>query len=108
MFYCKSVIDPNIKYPKYLSKIKHQLINNDTIRNKYNFEPVSKRRLNKDGYEIIDNIHAHIYEIPVLDKHMLDNSTISWLLSFELNDIIRIMIFNKLNFDENGNIVKLK
>ena len=108
MFYCKNAIDPNIKYPKYLSKIKYQLINNDKLRYKYNCNPVCKRKLNKDGYEIIDNIQAYIYEIPVLKKEMLNNSTISWLLSYEINDIIRIMIYNKINFDENGNIIKLK
>ena len=108
MFCCRNVIDPNIKYPKYLSKIKYQLINNDEIRYKYNYNPVSRRKLNTDGYKIINDVKAYIYEIPVLEKEILDNNLISWLLSFELNDIIRIMIFNKLNFDENGNISNLK
>jgi hypothetical protein len=108
MFYCKNAVDPNIKYPKYLSKIREQLINNDNIRSKYNCNPVCKRKLNTDGYEIIDNIKAHIYEIPVLEINNINKNIISWLLSYELNDIIRIMIYNKINFDENGNIVKLK
>lgn len=108
MFYCKNAIDPNIQNPKYLSKIKEQLINNDVIRYKYNYNSVSRRKLNTDGYEIIDNIKAHIYEIPVLEIDNLNKNIISWLLSYEINDIIRIMIYNKINFDENGNIIILK
>jgi hypothetical protein len=108
MFYCKNAVDPNIQNPKYLSKIKEQLINNDKLRHKYNSISVSKRKLNTDGYEIIDNIKAHIYEIPVLEIDNLNKNIISWLLSYELNDIIRIMIYNKINFDENGNIIILK
>ena len=63
-------------------------------------------KLNKIGTEVINNKKIDILQIPIFDSD-LDNNSIGWLLSFELNDIVRIMIKNSIKFNESGKLIKI-
>jgi len=68
---------------------------------------INKRKLNKVGIEKYNNKNISLYETPIFyDK--VDEDTIYWILSFELNDIIRIFVSNNIEFDENNRIIHSK
>jgi len=100
IFY-KESYDAFKKYPQKIKKYRENLVNNKLIWKKYNIIPkYSKNKLNF----MINDSENKIYEIPIFALDSLDEHLIKWILSFELNDIIRIMVENNLLFHPNGTL----
>jgi hypothetical protein len=84
---------------------KKNLSNSTKLWNKFKVRSYTMK-LNKIGTEVINNKKIDILQIPIFDSD-LDNNSIGWLLSFELNDIVRIMIKNSIKFNESGKLIKI-
>ena len=103
IFYKESLDAFNI-YPLKIKKFRDNLTSNKVIWKKYNI--CTRYNKNKLNYNFENDKKIKKYEIPIfhLDSESLHEDLIKWILSFELNDIIRIMIENNLLFNPNGTL----
>lgn len=83
----------------YCSRCRDKLFNCNEL---YKYRFIKPRKLNKDGYKIINGNKVNIYKIPIINT--IFDGMKEWLFSFEINDIIRIFFENNLTIDNNGNI----
>ena len=77
----------------------------ELVKNNIRHRLIQPRILNIHDNKIIDDININIYEVPIFDSH-IDSNHQDWIMTFHINDIIRILIANNLTFDKNGNIIK--
>jgi len=104
MIVYKNVPDQLITSSNKVKKIRNNIIKKDVwLCN----NGLNKRKLNKVGVETYNNINITLYETPIF-YGKVDEETIIWLLTFELNDVVRIFISNNIEFDENCNIIHSK
>jgi hypothetical protein len=104
MIVYKNVPDQLITSSNKVQKIRRNIIQKDAWL--YN-NSVSKRKLNKVGIDTYNNSNITLYETPIF-YGKVEEDTIEWLLTFELNDVVRIFISNNIEFDENCNIIHSK
>ena len=104
MIVYKNVPDQLITSSCKVKKVRSNIIKKDVWL--YN-NSITKRKLNKVGTDTYNNINITLYETPIF-YGKVDEETIFWLLSFELNDVVRIFISNNIEFDENCNIIHSK
>jgi len=94
--------------PQKIKKYRENLQNNKIIWKKYHINTKYYKNKLNFNYSDSDN-KKKIYDIPIFHiKSEIDERLISWILSFELNDLIRIMIENDLLFSSNGSIIVKK
>jgi hypothetical protein len=103
IFYKESLDAFNL-YPQKIKKYKENLTSNKIIWQKYNI--YTKYNKNKLNYNFENDKKIKKYEIPIfhIDSQGLHEDLIRWILSFEINDIIRIMVENDLLFNPNGTL----
>jgi len=99
----KKVLDPFQYNYELFRKYKDDIKKNNKIWSYYNIRRDFPIRLSKKK-EISYNEEKIYYEIPIFTK--LDVKDIELILSYELHDIIRIMITNNLKILNNGKIIK--
>jgi hypothetical protein len=105
MIVYKSVPDQLVTYSSKVNKIRSNIIKKDVWL--YNNSNITKRKLNKVGIDTYNNSNITLYETPIF-YGKVDEETMLWLLSFNLNDVVRIFISNNIEFDENCNIIHSK
>ena len=106
MIVYKNIPDQLVISSSKVSKIKSNIIKKDVwLYNNNN--NITKRKLNKVGIDTYNNRNITLYETPIF-YGKVDEETILWLISFNLNDMIRIFISNNIEFDENSNIIHSK
>ena len=110
MYYISHVSDPYKTNYKVVINKKNLFFNNNSATKLFslNKPSVYRRKLNIIDSKIVGTEKIDIYEIPIFyNNNITVNDNIhSWLLSYELNDLLRIMIANDMKFDKNGNIIK--
>lgn len=104
LYSCKNCLDPLKSDDTRVKSFRDNLYNSHKLWKIFNVNSYNKK-LYKVGQKIINNKKIDILQIPILDSD-LDYNSIKWLLSFELNDIIRIMIQNSIKFDDQCNIIR--
>ena len=105
MIVYKSVPDQLVTYSNKVKIIRNNIIKKDVWL--YSNSNITKRKLNKVGIDTYNNSNITLYETPIF-YGKVDEETIFWLLSFELNDVVRIFISNNIEFDENCKIIHSK
>jgi hypothetical protein len=105
------IVYKNIPDQLVVSSTKAKIIRNNILSQKdkwiLNQNNLTKRKLNKVGIDIHKNHNVSLYETPIFYGNV-DKELVYWILSFELNDIIRIFIANNIEFDENCKIIHSK
>jgi hypothetical protein len=94
--------------PKKVLHLKRNVLDNDKLWT-YMKEKKTKRNLNIIDYEKYEETFLKTYEIPIFVKDtsdFRDKELYDWLLSYEINDLIRILEANNIQFCKNGNIIK--
>jgi hypothetical protein len=94
--------DSVIYEPNRVDNIRSFIYNNKELSSKIFNDNRYRRKLNIIDYNA--NKIA-IFEIPIINKNNLNKETLNWIFSYELNDIIRIIIANNYTFDNKGNII---
>lgn len=108
MIIYKYIKDCFLMCPKKVSYLRSSICNNHNIWT-YMKEKKIKRNLNIIDYEIYKETYLKIYEIPIFindTSDFIDKELYDWLLSYEINDLIRILEANNIQFSKNGNIIK--
>ena len=105
LYSCKNCLDPLKLDDNKLKSFRDNLYNSNKLWKRFNVN-LHNKKLYKVDQKIINNKKIDILKIPIFDSD-LDYNSIRWLLSFELNDILRIMIENSIKFDDQGNIIKI-
>lgn len=105
LYNSKYCLDPLNSDDNKVKSFRHNLYNSTKLWKKFNVNSHNKK-LYKVDQKIINNKKIDILQIPIFDSD-LDYNSIRWLLSFELNDILRIMIENSIKFNDQGNIIKI-
>jgi len=106
MIIYKDIPDQLIVSSNKAKSIKHNILNK---KNRWSFHQnnLTKRKLNNVGTEIYNNRNISLFETPIF-YGKVDEESVYWILSFELNDIVRIFISNNIEFDENCEIIHSK
>ena len=99
IFNQKNCIDVIKINSEYCGKCRDSLFNCNEL---YKYRSIKPRKLNKDGYKIIDGNKVDIYQVPIINT--IFEGMKEWLFSFQINDIIRIIIENNIIIDDDGNI----
>lgn len=103
MIVYKNIPDHFITMSSKVSNIKKNILN----KKDFNQKSLNKRKLNKVGVQKYNNQNISLYEIPIF-YGTVDENTIYWILSFEINDIVRIFISNNIDIDEDYKIIHSK
>ena len=102
MIIYKYLPDSFVISPNKVSKLRHNILYNNHVWN-YVSNIKTKRNLNIVDYEYHNNTFIKIYEVPILDN--FDKELLEWILTFQINDIIRILEANEIKFSKNGTII---